>query len=70
MRHDDETPRRANRTTGHRLRFTDCASTDRSSSAGSARRPLVHPLTQTTCFSFATTSTRSRCWSMTCSIGL
>ncbi|MCM2516694.1 LAGLIDADG family homing endonuclease [Streptomyces griseoincarnatus] len=28
------------------------------------------PLTQTTCFSFATTSTRSRCWSMTCSIGL
>ncbi|MGW1952181.1 tyrosine-protein phosphatase [Streptomyces sp. NPDC001920] len=29
-----------------------------------------HPLTQTTCFSLATTSTRSRCWSMTCSIGL
>ncbi|MDX3526495.1 tyrosine-protein phosphatase [Streptomyces sp. ID05-39B] len=30
----------------------------------------AQPFTQMNCFSFATTSTRSRCWSMTCSIGL
>ena len=34
------------------------------------RESASQPFTHTTCFSFATTCTRSRCWSMTCSIGL
>ncbi len=37
-----------------------------------AERPrgTIQPFTQMSCFSFATTSTRSRCWSITFSIGL
>ncbi|MFF7310195.1 hypothetical protein [Streptomyces sp. NPDC008137] len=59
-------------TTGY---VTDALELDAPAFSATLRECLLHeptcqPFTQTTCFSFATTSTRSRCWSMTCSMGL
>lgn len=58
-----------------RIRSTNCSERHHSAvrtvySLEADSPPTLQPFTQMTCFSFATTSTRSRCCCMTCSMGL